>query len=151
MLVRCEHCGSVLPDDATKCFACGNKHQSFVPPPIPPEALDEIQRMREKAQRKEKILGKVMPCFILVSIISVIVSFIVMSNVGTVEGVQMSSIVAMSSLGVFILSILLWIVLVAFDSTRIRAKEEKIQITQRLPQPDEAEYEQRIRDFINHH
>ncbi len=135
MLVRCEHCGSVLPDDATKCFACGNKHQSFVPPPIPFEALDEIQRMREKARRKEKILGKVMPCLILASIISVIVSFIVMSTVGTVEGVQMSSIVAMSSLGVFILSILLWIVLIAFDNARIRTKEENIQATQRLPNP----------------
>lgn len=150
MLVRCEHCGSVLPDDATKCFACGNKHQSFVPPPIPPEVLDEIERMREKARRKEKILGKIMPFIIIASIISVVASFIVMSNVGTVEGVQASSIVAMSGIGVFVLSIFLWIALVALDNAKIRTKEGNIQATQRLPKPDEAEYEQRIRDFVNH-
>lgn len=149
MLVRCEHCGSVLPDDATKCFACGNKHQSFVPPPIPPEALDEIQRMREKILKRRRIRWSVMPWIILASLISLIVSFIVMSNDGTAESVRVSSIVVMSSLGVFILSILLWLVVDAFEDSTIKEKEAKIQVTQRLPKPDEAEYEQRIRDFVN--
>lgn len=150
MLVRCEHCGSALPKEATKCFVCGNEHKPFVPPPIPPELLNEIERMREKAQRKEKVLGKVMPWLILTSIISTIVSFIVMSNAGTMKGIQTSSIIAMSSLGAFVLFIFLWIVLVASDTAKIRAKEESIQATQRLPKPDEAEYERRIRDFISH-
>lgn len=149
MLVRCEHCGSALPEEATKCFVCGNEHKPFVPPPIPPKLLNEIERMREKAQRKEKALGKVMPWLILASIISTIVSFIVMSNAGTMKGIHISSIVAMSSLGAFILLILLWIVLIASDAAKIRTKEEYIQATQRLPKPDEAEYERRIRDFIS--
>lgn len=150
MLVRCEHCGSALPEEATKCFVCGNEHKPFVPPPIPAELLNEIETMCEKDRRKEKILGKVMPWLILASIISTIVSFIVMSNAGTMKGIHISLIVAMSSLGAFILLIFLWIFLATSDTAKIRAKEECIQATQRLPKPDEAEYEQRTRDFINH-
>lgn len=91
-----------------------------------------------------------MPWVILASLISLIVSFMVMSNDGTAESVRVSSIVVMSSLGVFILSILLWLVAGAFEDSTIKREEAKIQATQRLPKPDEAEYEQRIRDFVNH-
>lgn len=150
MLVRCEHCGSALPQEASKCYKCGNRHQPFVPPPIPPEALDEIQRMDEKAQRREKILSKVMPYLILASIVVAIVSFIVMSNIGTLEGIRTSSIVGISSICTIIFCILLWMGVVIFDSVRIRAKRENVQATQRPPEPDREEYEQRIRDFINY-
>ena len=119
-----------------------------MPPPIPVEALDEIEQLRTRARRKEKILGKVMPWFILVSLLTTVVSFIVMSNAGTMKGIQTSSMIAMGNLGMFVICILLWIALVASDAAKIRAKEENIQAAQRLPKPDEAEYEQQIRDFI---
>lgn len=34
MLVRCEHCGSALPEKATICHKCGNTRTPFAPPPI---------------------------------------------------------------------------------------------------------------------
>ncbi len=140
MLVRCEHCGSALPEEATKCFVCGNKHEKFVPPPIPISDLDELKSMRKKAERKGKILGKIMPWAIFGSLSLTVASFITMSN----------TVVTMCSFALFAFCIILWLATINFDREKIRAKKESIRAAQKLPKPDEAEYERRIRDFVNH-
>ena len=138
MLERCKHCGSAIPEDSVRCSRCGEKHERFIPPPISHAALDEVESLKAKSRRKEKLIGKIMSIIVLV--------FLVLSFVFALSG---KAIMAISFMCSFILSIVLWIILVALDAAKIRQKEVSILYTQRPPEISEAEYKELIEDFLN--
>lgn len=144
MLVRCEHCGSVLPEEAAKCCVCGNKHKKFTPSP---ESLKEIEILRKKFQRADKIFTKISCCVLLMECVlfftSIIAWFIAAENI---EVANASLIGLSGSIVLFFLTLLFdFKVGVPYDR-KLKAKEKAVF---QKTKPSEDEYERMIRDFIN--
>lgn len=141
MLVRCEKCNSVLPDTATKCFACGCK---YTPPSPESELTDSVPEQKGWWQR-QSTFGKV--CLILlfggcaICLAAFIFGGIFESDVSNSRTMG-RVLVCVVCIGV---SAMLITLIMACCYPLLQKSKRK-----RSPyEVDDAEYEQRIRDFIN--
>lgn len=143
MLVRCEKCNSVLPDTATKCFACGCK---YTPPPPELELTKTDSESEQKGWwQRQSTFGKVCSILLFGGFVMCIGAFILggifendVSNSRTM-GIVLVCVVCVGGLAMLITLIMVCCYPLLQKSKRKRSPYEV----------DDAEYEQRIRDFIN--
>ena len=133
MLVRCEHCGSALPDDATKCFVCGNRHTPLPPPE--PEPIDPVLEQRKKKWLNLGwVIGLISVVIGLVGIIMFITGMVIMNESATIDA-KTGLIIALIGLGCFVICILVFVFIVQYEKTlEPQPKDAKNKV-------DEAEYE----------
>ena len=142
MLIRCEKCGEVFPDDIGKCPRCREPA-----PPKPPEPPKDLEK-EAKQKAKDKKVANITQHFVTPMLISLVLGIVLtiggcvaMDILPTGAGVTVA-IVGLVCLFIFVVLLVSVILIENFA-------EEKLVVAKKTNLPSPEEYEQRIRDFVS--
>ena len=158
MLVRCELCGSALPQEASKCFKCGSKRTPQIYSRTEIEIPDStLEQRKQKWGKVSWIIGTVALFLIIVGIILIIAGPIVIDNASGIDSQghfyydknkpTQGLIMTLSGVGCLVVAGILTFIIIRYESS-LRVKTRVVE-ENKIEKPDEVEYEQRIRDFIS--
>ena len=129
MLIRCEKCGEVFPDDIGKCPRCKEPALPKPPPPQPQPTTD----------KQNTIVASIFVwCFVLA-----VLFFAVGIGLINVDVYVLGSI--------FVLLSIVCVIVTAGAAIKLKHMHDYNATTRKTTDVTPEEYEQRIRDFINHH
>lgn len=155
MLVRCEHCGSALPQEYSKCFRCGEKRTPQIYSRTEIEIPDPtLPRRRRRWLRAYNAIW----CLLFIGIVLLIVGAIL---VETSSGTDSNGyfyyrrnqfIIGEVMVGSFSVCAITSFILHIITKRSVSSLQVKTRVIEKnkIELPKKAEYEQRIRDFVNH-
>ena len=142
MLIRCQRCKNVFPEEEGKCPRC--KEPAPPKPPEPPKDLEK--EARQKAKDKE--VANITRHFVIPVLIFLVLGIVL--SIGGCVAMDISptgagSTVATVGVVCFFIFVMLLVIVILIESSA----EEELVVAKKTNLPSPEEYERRIRDFIN--